>query len=121
MSRSDQSSEEKVKQGVSCHSGPGPGSLVRWHVSQALRTDILGGCSMSTRAKGIRNEGGEFVKGKIAQGSLGPWKFLAFILLGWPRKVHLGFAITSYRKKKKNKQMNFVANSTMQKPRPWRM
>ena len=74
---------------------------MRWHVSQALRTDILGGCSMSTRAKGIRNEGGEFVKGKIAQGSLGPWKFLAFILLGWPRKVRLGFAITSYRKKKK--------------------
>lgn len=57
---------------------------------------------MSTRAKGIRNEGGEFVKGKIAQGSLGPWKSLTFILLGWPRKVHLGFAITSYRKKKPN-------------------
>ena len=66
---------------------------------------------MSTRDKGIRNDGGEFVKGKIAQGPVGPWKVLAFILLGWPKKVHLGFAITSYRKKT---QMNFVANSMMQ-------
>ena len=53
---------------VACKPGPEDGTL--------------GGWSMRTRAKGRRNEGREFVKGKIAQGSVDPWKVLTFILLG---------------------------------------